>query len=328
MKTRVIEVLKKNSGEFVSGQLLSEQLQVSRTSICKYIHALKEDGYDIESISRRGHRLIDCPDILTREEIAEYLHTRMIGKTICYFDQIGSTNKKAKEIAAAGDGHGTVVISEEQTEGRGRLGRNWSSPKRKGIWMSILVRPDIIPTDATKMTQITAASIYKALSDMKIETQIKWPNDIILNEKKVCGILTEMSSEMMQINYMVIGIGINVNQNQEDIPDDIREKATSLKIETGKDVDRKELVGRILNHFEYFYDDFVIRGDISEALEICTDKSILIGKKIRVIRKQETLEREAIGLTEEGELVVKDEHGNTSVVVSGEVSVRGEHGYV
>ncbi len=328
MKTRVIEVLKKNSGEFVSGQLLSEQLQVSRTSICKYINALKEDGYDIESISRRGHRLIDCPDILTREEIAEYLHTRMIGKTICYFDQIGSTNKKAKEIAAAGDGHGTVVISEEQTEGRGRLGRNWSSPKRKGIWMSILVRPDIIPTDATKMTQITAASIYKALSDMKIETQIKWPNDIILNEKKVCGILTEMSSEMMQINYMVIGIGINVNQNQEDIPDDIREKATSLKIETGKDVDRKELVGRILNHFEYFYDDFVIRGDISEALEICTDKSILIGKKIRVIRKQETLEREAIGLTEEGELVVKDEHGNTSVVVSGEVSVRGEHGYV
>lgn len=328
MKTRVIEVLKKNSGEFVSGQLLSEQLQVSRTSICKYINALKEDGYDIESISRRGHRLIDCPDILTREEIAEYLHTRMIGKTICYFDQIGSTNKKAKEIAAAGDGHGTVVISEEQTEGRGRLGRNWSSPKRKGIWMSILVRPDIIPTDATKMTQITAASIYKALSDMKIETQIKWPNDIILNEKKVCGILTEMSSEMMQINYMVIGIGINVNQNQEDIPDDIREKATSLKIETGKDVDRKELVGRILNHFEYFYDDFVIRGDISEALEICTDKSILIGKKIRVIKKQETLEREAIGLTEEGELVVKDEHGNTSVVVSGEVSVRGEHGYV
>ena len=328
MKTRVIEVLKKNSGEFVSGQLLSEQLQVSRTSICKYINALKEDGYDIESISRRGHRLIDCPDILTREEIAEHLHTRMIGKTICYFDQIGSTNKKAKEIAAAGDGHGTVVISEEQTEGRGRLGRNWSSPKRKGIWMSILVRPDIIPTDATKMTQITAASIYKALSDMKIETQIKWPNDIILNEKKVCGILTEMSSEMMQINYMVIGIGINVNQNQEDIPDDIREKATSLKIETGKDVDRKELVGRILNHFEYFYDDFVIRGDISEALEICTDKSILIGKKIRVIRKQETLEREAIGLTEEGELVVKDEHGNTSVVVSGEVSVRGEHGYV
>lgn len=328
MKTRVIEVLKENRGEFVSGQLLSDELSVSRTSIWKYINALKEEGYDIESISRRGHRLLDCPDILTREEIAEYLNTKAIGKTICYFDHIESTNKTAKEIASGEGEHGTVVISEEQTEGRGRIGRSWSSPKKKGIWMSIIVRPDISPTDATKMTQIAAASVYSALGEMDLETEIKWPNDIILNGKKVCGILTEMSSEMMQINYMVIGIGINVNQDIVDIPEDLREKATSLKIESGTTIDRKELVGKILNHFEYFYDDLVVRGDITEALEICRTKSILIGKRVRVIRRGETLEREAIGLTDEGELVVKDGDGNQSVVVSGEVSVRGEHGYV
>lgn len=328
MKNRVIEVLKENVGEFVSGQLLSDELSVSRTSIWNYINALKEEGYDIESISRRGHRLIDCPDILTREEIAEYLHTKVIGNNVRYFSQVDSTNKTAKEIASTENGHGTVVIAEEQTEGRGRLGRSWSSPKHKGIWMSILVRPDISPTDATKVTQITAASIYKALSEMGIETKIKWPNDIILNRKKVCGILTEMSSEMMQINYMVIGIGINVNQDKEEMPCDLREKATSLKIEAGEDVSRKELVGRILNNFEYFYNDLAVRGDIKEALDICRSKSILLGKRVRVIQRGETLEREAVGLTDEGELVVKDEYGNTSVIVSGEVSVRGEFGYV
>ena len=163
---------------------------------------------------------------------------------------------------------------------------------------------------------------------MGIETQIKWPNDIILNEKKVCGILTEMSSEMMQINYMVVGIGINVNLDLEDIPQDIREKATSLKIETGKNIDRKELIGRILNKFEYFYEIFTDKCDISEAIDICREKSILIGKKVRVIERKQELQREAIDLTDKGELIVKDEFGNKSVVISGEVSVRGEHGYV
>ena len=194
--------------------------------------------------------------------------------------------------------------------------------------MSIVVKPEIEPIDASKITQITAAAVYESLSEMKIETQIKWPNDIILNEKKVCGILTEMSSEMMQINYMVVGIGINVNLDSDDIPEDIRSKATSLKIETGEQVDRKELIGRILNNFEYFYELFTREGDIREAISICREKSILIGKKIRVIERKQELQREAIDLTEKGELIVRDEFGNISILISGEVSVRGEHGYV
>lgn len=328
MKKRVIEVLKENEGEFISGQKLSEELKVSRTSVWKYMNSLKEEGYNIESISRKGHKLISSPDILTSEEIAQYLNTKIIGRDIRYYETIESTNKTAKEIAQQEDKEGTVIISEEQTEGRGRLGRNWISPKGKGIWMSIVIKPNIAPTDASKVTQLTAAAVYSALNEMGIETQIKWPNDIILNEKKVCGILTEMSSEMMQINYMVVGIGINVNLNSEDIPEDIREKATSLKIEIEKKVDRKKLIGKILNKFEYFYELFINESDISEAISICREKSILIGKNIRIIERKQELQREAIDLTENGELVVKDEFGNTSVVISGEVSVRGKHTYV
>ena len=328
MKRRVVEVLKENKGDFISGQKLSEELNVSRTSIWKYVNSLKEEGYDIESISRKGHKLISSPDILTSEEISPYLNTKTIGRDIHYYESIESTNKSAKDFAQKEEQEGTVIISEEQTEGRGRLGRNWSSPKRKGIWMSMVIKPKIDPIDASKVTQITAASVYSALSEMGIETQIKWPNDIILNEKKVCGILTEMSSEMMQINYMVVGIGINVNLDLEDIPQDIREKATSLKIETGENIDRKELIGRILNKFEYFYEIFTDKCDISEAIDICREKSILIGKKVRVIERKQELQREAIDLTDKGELIVKDEFGNKSVVISGEVSVRGEHGYV
>lgn len=328
MKNRIVEVLKENKGKFISGQALSDELDVSRTSISNHMKTLKEEGYKIESVSRRGHKLISSPDILTKEELVEHLTTKYIGQKIYYHQSLESTNNLAKQIAKEHKGEGAVVISEEQTQGRGRLGRSWTSPRKKGVWMSIVLKPKIEPTEASKLTQITAASVYRALSEMGVETSIKWPNDIILNDKKLCGILTEMSSEMIQINYMVVGIGINVNLSLEDIPVDIREKATSLKIEYGKDFNRKELVARILNNFEYFYDLFTCRGDISEAIAICREKSILIGKKVRVIERNNEIEREAIDLTDKGELVVKDSKGDTSVLISGEVSVRGKHGYV
>lgn len=327
VKKRIIEVLKANTGDFVSGQIISDELNVSRTAVWKYINVLKEEGYDIESVTRKGYRLISSPDILTREEIAEYLNTKTIGRTIYHYDSIESTNKLAKEIAM-GEEEGTVIIAEEQTDGRGRLGRAWTSPKGSGIWMSIIIKPKIAPMDASKVTQITAASVYSAISEMGIETNIKWPNDIVLNGKKVSGILTEMTSEMMQINYMAIGIGINVNLDAGDIPEDIIEKATSLKIECGRKINRKELIARILNHFEYFYDKLILNEDIEESITICKEKSALIGKKIRVISRGKELEREAIDLTSSGELIVKDEDGNIEKIISGEVSVRGEHGYV
>ena len=180
---------------------------------------IKEDGYEIEAISRKGYRIISSPDILTFEEIKEFLSTQYIGKNIIYYDSIGSTNSIAKKLAESGEEHGTVIISEEQTTGRGRLGRNWISPKYKGIWMSIILRPNIVTENISQITLIGAAAVQKAIMKMGIKTSIKWPNDIVLNSRKVCGILTEMSGEIDHINYLVMGIGINVNLEEEDIPE-------------------------------------------------------------------------------------------------------------
>ena len=207
-------------------------------------------SYVIEAISRKGYRIISSPDILTFEEIKNYLNTECIGKNIIYFDSIGSTNSKAKELAEGGKVHGTVVISEEQTSGRGRIGRDWLSPKYKGIWMSIILRPNIITENISKITLLGAAAVQKAIMKMGVKTSIKWPNDIVINSKKVCGILTEMSGEIDHINYLVMGIGINVNLEKEDITTDLKDVATSIKIESGKPMDRKLLLANILNIFE------------------------------------------------------------------------------
>ncbi len=327
LKEKVLKLLKDNKSQFISGQEISHQLNVSRTAIWKYINALKEESYEIESVSRKGHKLISTPDILNYEEISEYLTTQYVGREIYYFDSIDSTNIKAKDLAYNNEADGTVVIAEEQNQGRGRLGRNWSSPKKMGIWMSIILKPQIEPQDAVKVTQVAAAAVWKAIAQMGIKTQIKWPNDIVLNGKKICGILTEMSGELNRLNYLVVGIGINTNTNKEDFPEEIRNMATSIKAETSKEMERKKLLASVLNNFEALYDQLINHSSIEEALIICKENSALIGKNVRLIIKGEVKEVEAMDINEDGELIVKDKEGNTSKVISGEVSVRGLYGY-
>lgn len=328
MKEKVLKLLKKHKDEFVSGQEISEQLEVSRTAIWKYINALKEEGYEIKSVSRKGYMLISTPDILNYEEVSEYLYTHYIGKEIFYFDSIDSTNVKAKELAINDGTDGVVVIAEEQTKGRGRLGRSWVSPNKKGIWMSIILKPQIDPQDAVKITQVTAAAIWKAMKQIGVSPQIKWPNDIVINGKKVCGILTEMSGELNRLNHLVVGIGINANTNIGEFPEEIRDKATSLKVEVGQDVDRKKLVGLILNNFEDLYNKLVEDRSIEEAIRICKENSAILGKDVRIIIKGEEKEAKAIDINAEGELIVQDKSGSISKIISGEVSVRGLYGYV
>lgn len=328
MKDKILRVLRDNKGEFVSGQQISDVLNVSRTAVWKYINVLKEDGYDIESISRKGHRLVASPDTLTYIEVSEYLATKYIGREIIHFDSIDSTNIKAKELASKGCDDGTVVISEQQTSGRGRLGRSWVSPKGKGIWMSVVLRPEINPTDATKITQIGAAAVWEAMNSLGIIAYIKWPNDIVINGKKVCGILTEMSGELNRLNYLVIGIGINVNIDGDSFSEEVNKVATSIKQEIGREVPRRELVAMILNKFEELYEELVNHGTIKKSIKICRENSILIGKKIKIISKEQELERKAIGINDEGQLLIEDDMGNVSPLISGEVSVRGVYGYV
>ncbi|MFD3158666.1 biotin--[acetyl-CoA-carboxylase] ligase [Haloimpatiens sp. FM7330] len=328
MKHKILQLLKGSGDKFISGQKISDELGVTRTAIWKYINQIKEDGYQIESISRKGYRIISSPDILTQEEIVDKLDTKVIGKNIVHFDTIDSTNIKAKEIAANGEKEGTVVISEEQTAGKGRLGRNWTSPKNKGIWMSVILRPDIDPMRVCMVTQVAAAAAVKAICEMGIDAKIKWPNDIVVNNKKICGILTEMSGELDKINYVVMGMGINVNLDEEDYPIELRDIATSIKIEEGKAIDRKILVAKILNYFEELYNSFVREEDIEKSLEVCREKSILLGKEIQLIGKNEVKKAKAINIDREGRLIVRLKNGKEEAIISGEVSIRGLYGYV
>lgn len=328
MKGKILKLLKESSNEFVSGQKISEELGVSRAAIWKHINVIKEEGYEIQAISRKGYKVISSPDILTFEEIKNFINTKYIGENILHYDSIGSTNSKAKELAETGCAHGTVVISEEQTSGRGRLGRNWVSPKYKGIWMSIILRPNITTQNASQITLIGAAAAQKAIMKMGVKTSIKWPNDIIINGKKVCGILTEMSGEIDHINYLVMGIGINVNLEAEDIPMELKDVATSLKLESGKFMDRKLLVANILNIFEELYYDFVENGNIKETIDVCRKNSMLLSKEIQLVSRGEIRIAKAIDISDAGELLVENEQGIIEYIVSGEVSIRGMYGYI
>lgn len=326
MKNKILRRLK-NSDEFISGEKLSEEFQMTRSGIWKYINMLKEDGYIIESVPRNGYRILSSPDILTFEEIEEYLTTGFLGKKIYYYDTIDSSNKEAKKIAHLED-EGTLVIAEEQMDGKGRLGRNWISPRGKGIWMSIILKPEIEPYKLGSITLLGAAALYNGLKKMGINSTIKWPNDILIDGKKIAGILTEMSAELNRVNYLVMGMGINVNLDSDDIPEELKEKATSIKIDQKKEIDRKKLLANILNEFEKLYISFRKGGNTLEAIDICRKNSATIGKEVRIIRANKEKRGRALDIDSKGELVVEFENGDIENIFAGEVLVRGINGYI
>ncbi|NLY35903.1 MAG: biotin--[acetyl-CoA-carboxylase] ligase [Tissierellia bacterium] len=327
MKKSILKILKNNKDKFISGEKLSEEFDMTRSGIWKYIKMLKEEGYDIESVPNKGYRIVSSPDILTLEEIEENLNTSFIGRKIYYYDSINSTNDRAKEMAFE-ENEGTLVIAEEQTKGKGRLGRSWISPKGKGIWMSMILKPELGPINAGSITLLAAAAVHSALKNLDINSEIKWPNDLLIEGKKAVGILTEMSAELNRINYIVIGIGINVNLNEEDIPEDLKARATSIKITQNKKVDRKKLLSNILNEFEKLYIPFVREESTAHFLSICRENSATIGRKVKIIKNKEEKGAKALDINEKGELVVQYEDGKIENVFSGEVSVRGNKGYI
>lgn len=327
MRRNILLMLKKHRDEFISGERISQELGISRTAVWKHINILREEGYEIESMPKNGYKLVSSPDILILEEIEEYLTTNFIGRNIYHFDSLDSTNTKAKEMAMDEE-EGTVVVAEEQIKGKGRLGRDWVSPKGKGIWMSIILKPNMLPSEVAKLTLIGAAAVNKALEEMGIISYIKWPNDIVIQGKKVCGILTEMSCELNIINYVIMGIGINVNLLKEDFSQELVDKATSLKEITGRDLDRKRLLASVLNHFENLYLPFKQRGDISATIDISREKSLLIGKEIRILRGNDEKIGRALDIDEQGGLIIEYKDGTREHIFSGEVSIRGLREYI
>lgn len=340
MKYRVLQRLREGSPDYVSGEALSNELNVSRTAVWKYINELKSEGYIIASSSRKGYRLDDSADVVNADEIRYNLSTKMLGREIHYFSSIDSTNTYAKKIANDGCSDGTAVIADIQSSGRGRLGRAWSSPGGKGIWMSVVLRPLISPADVQVITLAASIAVVKAVRRTTgIVAGIKWPNDIILGGRKVCGILTEMSCEMDRINFIVIGIGLNVNQELYDFPEELREMAVSLKMHSsegpageGKDNmkinhKRSGIIRAIFEELEQVYKE-INKKESSRILEEWKSFSVTIGREICISSADESFTGTAVGITHEGKLIIRSNGGITREISSGEVSVRGMLGYI
>lgn len=325
----VLSMLLAAKGRFVSGEDISGRLGVSRTAVWKYINELRDMGYIIESHSRSGYRLDGCPDVLWPDEIKYGLDTSAIGCEIIHFDSIGSTNDKAKEIAASGCSDGLVVVAEEQTGGRGRLGRQWVSPPRRGIWMSIVLHPVMQPVEAQRLTLLAALAVSRAIEHCTgLDVHIKWPNDIIISDKKACGILTEMSAEMDRINYVIIGIGINVNICREDMPEGIRPIATSLAEEVGHEIDRKALLRAVLQQMDELYAHFTELDYWYQMMDEYRKRCINMGRRAVVASAGKAWEGDVIDIDDSGALIVLASDGSQQRVISGDVSIRGVEGYV
>lgn len=329
MRNKILEELKSNNGRPVSGEEISRRLGISRTAVWKHIQRLRNEGYAIESQTNSGYRLSGSPDILSSEELEPLLDTGFIGRNIVYMETVDSTNSYAKKAAEVFFTEGTVIISEEQSLGRGRLGRYWMSPRGKGIWMSLLLKPEVLPSDAPKLTIVAAQAVANALRDScGLTAMIKWPNDIVVGGRKICGILTEMSAEEDEIKYVVVGIGINANLEAGDFGPELSDTATSVRLEKGSIISRKVLTAAVLTEFEKLYMEFVKTGSIEFFLKEYKEKSAVLGKEIRVISKREEITGLAVDISAEGQLVLRLEDGSLREVMSGEVSVRSLGGYV
>ncbi|AHM57085.1 bifunctional protein BirA [Peptoclostridium acidaminophilum DSM 3953] len=318
MKEKILEFLAQSKGSYVSGEHISEELGISRAAVWKHMKALRDEGYTIESSSRRGYMLPLEADVLIPSEIESRLDTEFVGRHIVFLESIDSTNDHAKKIASKAL-DGTLVLADEQTKGKGRMDRAWSSQKGEGVWMSLVLKPNIAPHRASVITLIAGASVARALERFGADAKIKWPNDILLEGKKLCGILTEMSAQMERIDYIVLGIGINVSTME--FPDELRDIATSLKRE-GHLLERRDIIIAVLEEFERMYSAYVKTGDASEAIGICREKSSLIGRDIYVISWSGKVPAKALDISGEGDLVVEYEDGSVERVISGEVSVR------
>ncbi len=325
MKSEILEALRETDG-YVSGQDLCNKFGVSRTAVWKVIKQLKEAGYEIEAVPNKGYHIVSAPDLMNKVELESIRNTTWAGQEIYYYDVTDSTNIRAKELAEEGHPGGTLVVADRQEAGRGRRGRSWDSPSGTGIFMTLLLKPDMNPNHASMLTLVAAMAVARAISKCAdTEALIKWPNDIVIGGKKICGILTEMSAQFDFINHIVIGIGINVHN--EHFPEEIAETAGSILLQTGKRIRRAELIEQILEQFEHYYAIFMETEDLSGLVKEYNSILVNMNKSVRVLDPKEPFEGKAMGITKKGELIV-DTWESRKMVSSGEVSVRGLYGYV
>ncbi|KMJ60495.1 biotin--acetyl-CoA-carboxylase ligase [Bacillus sp. LL01] len=308
-------------GDFLSGQKISEELGCSRTAVWKHIEDLRHEGYELEAVRRKGYRIKTIPDKISHNEISLGLKTEALGRKIHFEESVTSTQKIAHQLAYDGAPEGTLVVSEEQTSGRGRLSRSWYSPKHTGVWMSLILRPNLPPAKAPQLTLLAAVAITQAIEEVTgLRPDIKWPNDILINKKKTVGILTEMQAEADKINSVIIGVGINVNQAIEHFPEELHSIATSLSIELGEPVNRAELIQTILVKFETLYHKYLEHGFYPIKL-LWESYAISIGKRIIARTITGTLEGKAKGITEDGVLMLEDDQEVIHYIHSADIQI-------
>ncbi|MGD1084793.1 MAG: biotin--[acetyl-CoA-carboxylase] ligase [Verrucomicrobiota bacterium] len=321
----ILTALRASPGGSVSGADLSRELGITRTAIWARIGELRELGYDIEASPHLGYRLLSAPDLLHADDLYSRLgRTRVIGRDIRVFERTTSTNDIIMRLARDGMKEGAVVFAEAQSRGRGRLGRQWVSPARKGLWFSILLRPDLPPQSATQVMVAAAAALARAMSPLiGIAPEIKWPNDILIRGRKVAGILTELSAELDHIQEIVLGVGVDVNLNAAEFPADLRKTATSLKIESGRTLDRAELAVMILRELDCDYER-IGRGQFEVVAEEWREHCTTLGRDVAIRVGERVVRGRAESLDADGALLVRTEHGRLERIIGGDVTLEKE----
>lgn len=322
MKQKILELLSQRQGTFISGEELSNMLNISRTAVWKHIHSLKEEGYRILASPRRGYVLTERPDILTETEIRSGLETRVFGQKVAFFPLLDSTNEEAKRLAAAGAPEGTVVVSEQQQQGKGRIGRQWASPPKIGLWFTLILRPAVLPVHAAQLTFVSAVAVCLALKEATgLPLTLKWPNDLLWDGKKVGGILTELSAEIEKINFIIVGIGINVNQKEEDWPSELRNMAVSLQIAAGRTFHRAAILQVILAKYEELYHNYLQNG-FAPILQAWRELNSTLGQEVVVKSPEGSFAGRAEDVNADGCLLVRKASGELETVIVGDVSIR------
>lgn len=314
----VLEVLQNNRGG-VTGEQLAEALRITPRLVAELVSGLKRNGYAIEN-KRSVYHLKEDVEPLTERTISQGLSTRHLGRHIFVFRSIGSTNDTGFLLAESGAKEGTLLVTERQTKGRGRLGRSWHSPGKVGLWFSLILRPKVLPSQAPGLSLAAALALAETIEALtSLEVEIKWPNDCLINGRKVAGILTELSAELDKINFVVVGVGVNVNHKKNDFPLGLRRKATSLFIASDQKVSRVKLLQEFLVRFEAIYGQFVAEG-LKPLLPRLKKRTHLLGKQVKLQLGKKVIRGVAADLDPSGSLVLETKTGR-EVVTAGEVTV-------
>lgn len=316
----ILKYLKESAGDYVSGADLADKFSISRTGIWKHIQKLKNLGYEIVSHPKDGYKLVEIPDSLTAKEVVPHLKTTWAGQSYYYLEVTDSTNNYALQLAVKGAPHGSIVVAEEQTHGRGRLQREWLSSPNRGIYMSLLLTNPLPLRVAPQATYVAALALAKVLRHkFGLPACLKWPNDVLIGGRKVAGILTEMQSDQDFSRFLVIGIGINVNYTREEMAGPFRYPATSISLEAGESFKRQYLLVDFLGQFEADYDVFVANGfrAISADLE---NFSIILGKKVTVLCGDREISGKALGFSPEGALLLLGDDEKQETIWAGDVT--------